>query len=310
MKYGQIAGLEMPVSRLVMGSMVCTTDDMPLTRELLDAYVAAGGNCLDTAHVYGGGKSERAIGQWMAERGNRDKIIVLDKGAHPYWTEPRVNPECIRQDITESLERLQTDTIDLYLLHRDDPNVPVGPIVECLNAEKEAGRIRAFGGSNWTPQRLEAANAYARSHGLTPFAASSPHLSLAAINEAMWSGCLALDAEGRAWHEATQFPLFPWSAQANGFFTGRFAPDDISNKDVARVYYNEGNWERLRRARELAAKKHVTANQIALAYVLNQPFPVFALIGPRSTAELMDSLPAMNITLTQEERRWLNLESP
>jgi aryl-alcohol dehydrogenase-like predicted oxidoreductase len=308
MKYGQIRGLEPPVSRLVMGSMVCTTDEMDLTCALLDAFVAAGGNCIDSAHVYGGGKSERALGQWFAGRQNREKIVLLDKGAHPYWTEPRVNPECIRQDIMESLERLQSGYIDLYLLHRDDPTVPVGPIVESLNEEQAAGRIRAFGGSNWTTTRIQEANDYAAAHGLQPFVASSPHLSLAAINEVMWNGCLALDAAGKAWHTTHQFPLFPWSSQAGGFFAGRFAPEDLSNKDIVRVYYNEGNWERLRRARELAAQRGRTANQIALAWVLHQPFPVFALIGPRTLAELEDSLPALDIVLTPEEMRRLNLE--
>src|SRR6185369_14290812 len=99
----------------VMGSMVCTTDNLEQTVELLDAWVAAGGNCIDSAHCYGGGKSERALGAWFQERGNRETIVLIDKGAHPYWTEPRVNPEGITQDISESLERLQSHYIDLYL---------------------------------------------------------------------------------------------------------------------------------------------------------------------------------------------------
>jgi len=291
-----------------MGSMVCTTDNMDLTRELLDAYVAAGGNCIDTAHVYGGGKSERAVGLWMQDCGNREKILLLDKGAHPYWTEPRVDPENIGKDISESLERLQTSWIDLYLLHRDNPDVPVGPIVECLNAHKEAGRIRAFGGSNWTTERLEQANAYAREHGLSPFAASSPNLSLATVNEPMWGGCVSVSAEDRAWYARSQMPLFSWSSQAGGFFAGIFSREDLSHNDAVRVYYNEGNWERLRRARELGEKKGATSHQIALAWVLCQPFPVFALIGPRKVSELEESLPALEIALTGEEIRWLNLE--
>ncbi|HLK60861.1 MAG TPA: aldo/keto reductase [Chthonomonadaceae bacterium] len=292
-----------------MGSMVCTTENKELTFALLDAYVEAGGNCLDTAHVYSGGKSERAIGEWFRERDNRETIVLIDKGAHPYWTEPRVNPECITQDIQESLERLQSDYIDIYLLHRDDPNAPVGPIVECLNEHQAAGRICAFGGSNWSTVRIQEANDYAAAHGLHGFVASSPNLSLASVNEPMWGGCLTLDAEGRAWHATNQLPLFPWSSQASGFFTGRFSPEDTGNKDITRVYFNEGNWERLHRALELAEQKGCTANQIALAWVLHQSFPVFALIGPRTLEELHSSLPALDISLTDSEARWLNLES-
>src|SRR5262249_51279519 len=155
MKYGTISALPQPLSRLVMGTMVCTTDNMELTGELLDAFVAAGGHCLDTARIYG--TSEAAIRQWMQARGNREQVVLITKGAHPLGDSgPRVTPQAIDEDIPVSLERLQTDTIDLYLLHRDDESQPVGPIVECLNAHKEAGRLRAFGGSNWTTARIQA----------------------------------------------------------------------------------------------------------------------------------------------------------
>lgn len=307
MNYGTIPGFDRPISRLVMGTMVCQTDHMALTCELLDAYLAAGGNCLDTARVYG--TSESAIGQWMQERGNRAQIVLLTKGAHPTADSgPRVRPEAIDQDIATSLEKLQTDYIDLYLLHRDDPNYPVGPIVECLNAHQQAGRIRAFGGSNWTTRRIQEANDYAAAHGLNGFVASSPNLSLAVMKEPIWDGCISLDEEGRAWHTAHQFPLFPWSSQARGFFTGRYAPDRPDDGEMVRVYYNDANWERYRRAEALGKEKRASANQIALAYVLHQPFPVFPLVGPRTLAELRDTLGALDISLTPEEVRWLNLE--
>src|SRR5947209_17905962 len=104
-------------------------------------------------------------------------------------------------------------------------------------------------------------------------------------------------------------PLFAWSSQAGGFFTGRYTPDNLENEDMVRVYYNEGNWERLRRATELGRKKGgFTANQVALAWVLHQPFPVFALIGPHSVEELNSSVSALELELTPDEVRWLNLE--
>lgn len=304
-----VEGLEKRVSRLVMGSMVCSTDRMGLTYELLDAYTSAGGNCIDTAHVYNGGKSERAVGAWLADRGARSDIALIGKGAHPYWTEPRVDPENIGRDIAESLERVGTDYIDLYLLHRDNPVVAVGPIVECLHAHREAGRIRAYGGSNWTTARLDEANAYAAAHGLTPFVASSPNLSLATVNEPMWGGCLSVSAEDRAWYTRRQMALFAWSSQASGFFAGIYLPGAEEPKDIVRVYYSEGNWERLRRARELADTKGTTAQAIALSWVLHQPFPVFPLIGPRTVDELEQSLAALSVALTEQERLWLNLEA-
>ena len=202
--------------------------------------------------------------------------------------------------------------MDLYFLHRDNPDVPVGEFVECLNEHQRAGRIRAFGGSNWTIERLEAANGYARAHGLTGFAASSPNLALAVWNEPMWQGCLsASDPASRAWYGRTQMPLFAWSSQASGFFTGRYSPedrDDPALASIVRTWFNEGNWLRLERARELGQKKGFTATQIALAWVLCQPLNVYALIGPRNIEETRTSLQALDVELSPQELRWLNLE--
>ena len=308
MNYSNLAGLSKPVSRLVLGSMVCSTDRLEATFALLDAWVAAGGNTIDTAKVYGQ-KSELAIGAWMQERGNREQIVLIGKGAHHDASGPRVTPEAIRQDMGESLAHFQTDYVDMYLLHRDNPAVPVGPIVECLNEEKAAGRTRLFGGSNWTSARIQEANDYASAHGLQGFSASSPYFGLAVQNEPAWGGCCYLTAEDKAWHQEHQFPLFPWSSQAGGFFTGRYGPDNRDNADMVRIYYSEDNWERLRRASELGEKKGCSANNIALAYVLQQSFPVFPLIGPRSVEELEESLRVLSVTLTDDEARWLNLEN-
>jgi aryl-alcohol dehydrogenase-like predicted oxidoreductase len=304
MEYGNVGGLP-PISRLVLGSMVCSPDDQVLTNDLLDAFVFAGGSCIDTAHIYGGGKSEQAIGEWFAQRRNRDKIVLLDKGAHHDSSGPRVTPEGIVADLTDSLERLQTDYIDLYMLHRDNPDVPVAPIVDCLNELQQSGKIRAFGGSNWTPERLQEANDYATKNKLKPFVASSPHLSLAVPSGPMWAGCVTLDASAKAWYQKHQLPVFAWSSQASGFFTGRYAPDVHTNGDVERIFYSDQNWERLRRAQETAEAHGMSANSIALAYVLHQPFPVYALIGPRTVEELQSSLAAIDVKLSGEEVRYL-----
>ncbi len=307
MEYGRVPGVDKPCARLVLGSLVFRLDRMDLVRELLDAYVALGGNVVDTAYSYNGGQSEQAIGQWLQERGNRHQMVILTKGAHPDATGPRVTPEHIEHDLMCSLERLQTDYIDLYMLHRDNPELPVGPIMECLNEHKRAGRIRALGASNWTPERIAEANAYAAAHGLDGFVASSPHISLAKAKEPLWPGCVSVTRESQAWYVANQFPAFAWSSQARGFFTGRYAPGQFGERDVARVYDRPDNWERLRRAQELAARRGATANQVALAWVLAQPYPTFALIGPASRQELEDSVGALRLRLTPEEVAWLDL---
>jgi aryl-alcohol dehydrogenase-like predicted oxidoreductase len=271
---------------------------------VLDEFVRLGGTVFDTAENYG--DSESILGRWMRERGNRDGLVILTKGAHPYGRN-RVTPADITQDLHGSLKRLQTDYVDLYLLHRDDPSVPVEPIVEVLNEHLEAGRIRAIGASNWSWRRILEANEYAAKKGLRGFVLSSTNLSLAKPLEAMWPGCIWADEETADWHARNQLPLLAWAAQAGGFFTGRFAPGDRRDADMVRVYYSDANWERYRRAQELAASKGATAPQIALAYVLHQRFPTCGIVGSRNVAELRANYEATQLRLAPEESDWLDL---
>lgn len=309
MEYGRIAGSPKPVSRVVLGSLAFDPGQLPFTFSLLDNFVENGGTCIDTAYVYNGGKSEKALGAWFTERKNRDQIFLITKGACTI----SCTTQQIDSELEVSLDRLQTGYVDLYFMHRDNVNMPVGEFVECLNAHLRAGRMRAFGGSNWTPERLAEANAYAAEHGLVGFAASSPNFSLALWNEPMWSDCLsASDLPARRWYEETKMPLFAWSSQASGLFTGRFRAEDRATADpeVVRTWFNDDNFRRLDRAQELAARYGVTATQIALAYVLCQPaLDIYALIGPRSVEELASSLEALKVRLSPEELRYLNLEA-
>ncbi|MFC0214964.1 aldo/keto reductase [Paenibacillus chartarius] len=307
MDYIQIQGCRKPISRLIKGTDYFKHDNYDKVCENMDAYLAIGGNTVDTAHIYCGGQSEEVIGRYISERGNRDQLVILTKGSHHDKNGPRVNKEAINSDLMTSLERLQTDHIELYALHRDDPQQPVGAIIEALNEHIEAGRIGAIGGSNWTWQRLEEANRYAEQHGLVGFTFSSPNLSLAKANEPFWSGCVSADAETLRWHERTGMALLSWSSQARGFFTGRFSPEVRDNADLVRVFYSDDNWERYRRAESLAKEKGVTTIQIALAYVLNQPFPACALIGAQSREELLSCEEGEKLKLTREELDWLDL---
>lgn len=312
MKYGQITGIDRPVSRVVLGSMGLKPDDPAQTGALIERYLERGGNMIDTANIYAGGRSERSIGDWLRRTGRRDDLLILTKGAHHDAKGKRVTPEEISYDLGQSLDRLGTKYIDLYILHRDDPDVPVGPIMDVLNHHAGRGRMTAFGGSNWSHTRLEEADRYARERGLTPFAASSPNFGLAVPNEPMWADCISIsgDREALAWYRRSGLPIMSWASLSSGFFTGAFTPDVIANKDIARVYYNEGNWERLRRVQSLAAELGCAPIQVALAWVLNQPdLDVFALIGPQTVAELDSSLDAAEMDLSPEQVRWLALDS-
>jgi predicted dehydrogenase/aryl-alcohol dehydrogenase-like predicted oxidoreductase len=301
MRYGEVPGVGKKISKLVMGA---GGRGLSHASVLYDDFVERGGNCFDTAYIYGRGMTERLLGQWMRNRGNRDEIVVIGKGAHT----PHCDPESIRRQLTESVERLQTDYVDLYFMHRDNTDIPVGEFVDVLDELHRAGRIHAYGGSNWTTERLVEANAYAESHGRKAFVALSNNFSLARMIEPPWDGCLASsDPESREWLEEHQLALFPWSSQARGFFTGRSNPDDLSDPELARCWYSEDNFVRKERAHTLASQRGVSTVAIALAYVLAQDFPAFPLIGPQQLSETRDSYAALDVELTPAEVRWLDL---
>jgi aryl-alcohol dehydrogenase-like predicted oxidoreductase len=174
----------------------------------------------------------------------------------------------------------------------------------------KAGRFKAFGGSNWSIDRISQANAYARKNGLQGFSIVSNNFSLARMVNPVWEGCeQASDPQSRAWFTQTQTVLLPWSSQARGFFTDRAHQDrKLNDEEMNRCWYSEDNWQRRERVVELAKTKNVLPINIALAYVLHQPFPTFPLIGPRTLEELRTSLPALDVELTSQQMKWLNLE--
>jgi len=304
MKYGTIPGVEKPVSRLVMG--VDNQPTIAYASVIFDDFFESGGNVFDTAYIYGGGKSEVLLGQWVQNRNIREKVVILGKGAHT----PNCNPAALTRQLKESLERMRMEYLDIYMLHRDNPEIPVGEFIDVLNEHKKAGRMRAFGGSNWSLERVEAANEYAKKKGLTGFSAVSNNFSLARMVDPVWAGCIAAsDPKSRAWLTQNKMTLMPWSSQARGFFTERAHPDNTSDAEMVRCWYSDDNWKRRERVIELAKKRKVLPINVALAYVLCQPFPTFPLIGPRLLSETRTSLPALDINLSPDELKWLNLEA-
>jgi len=300
MPMAEIPRVAKPASRLAIGCMGFTT--LPEASVMYDAWFEAGGTVFDTAYHYRAGLSDTLLGQWIASRGVRDEVVVIGKGAHT----PNCNPEAVRKQLPESLERLQTDHIDVYFLHRDNPEVPVGEFVDVLDEHARAGRIRVFGGSNWATQRMDEANLYARRNGRQGFEALSNHFSLAEMIEPMWAGCIASSDESSiSWLKRTGTPLFAWSSQARGFFTDRAGRDKRDNPELVRCWYNETNFARRDRAEELGRRHGTSLLNIALAYVLAQDFSVFPIIGPLTLDELRSSLGVLEASLTPQEVRWL-----
>jgi aryl-alcohol dehydrogenase-like predicted oxidoreductase len=321
MHYAEIPGVKKSVSRVIQGSTMLGSDlDEVSSFVLLDQVFELGCNTIDTAHVYSQGNSERIIGRWVQERGLRDQIVIITKGAAQSEDRRRMTPFDIASDLHDSLARLKTDYVDLYLLHRDDPDVPVEPIIDALNEHQQAGRIHAFGASNWFHERIEAANTYARANGLKPFVASSPQFSLAESLDEPWPLCISISGStglsAREWYIQTQMPLLIWSPLASGFFSGRFRRDNLHmfgerewDEVAVRTYANEANFQRLDRAERLADEKGLTAAQVALAYVMNQPMNIFAVVGPHSAQKFKANIDAGEVQLAPQEMDWLDLKA-
>lgn len=271
---------------------------------LLDAFWEKGGNIFDTAFVYGAGYTETLFGQWHTNRGTREGSVLIGKGAHS----PLVYPDVIAKQLTQSLDRLQTDYVDVYFMHRDNLEVPVGEFVDAMDAEVQKGRIRGpFGGSNWTKERFGEAVAYAERTGKTKPMALSNNFALSEMLEPIWPGCVTSSTdEWKQWLNDRQVTNFSWSSQGRGFFTDRAGRDKTDNEELVRCWYNDKNFARRDRAIELANQLGHSPIHIALAFVLAQPFPSIPLIGPRTLGELDDSLRAFDIKLTPEQVKWLD----
>ncbi len=303
MKSSRVPGLDKPISRLIMGVDHQVT--WSHASMLFDDFFAQGGNCFDTAFKYGEGRCEKLLGQWIKERGVREQVVIVGKGAHtPYCT-----PEWMASQLKTSLARLQTDYVDIYMLHRDNPAIPVNAFIHALHEQQVAGRVRAFGASNWSRERVDQANFCAQMDGMNGFVALSNHLSLARMVRQVWTGCLSsADTRSREWLMETGIALLPWSSQARGFFREHRWQEEDPRSPLMRGWYSEDNLQRLERAKHLSRRRQTHPNTVALAYVLNQPFLTFPLIGPRTPLQTHLSLQAFDLSLSEEEMRWLNLE--
>ena len=330
MKYGSVDHVTKPVSRIVYGTATpkmfaafrSTYGDAPDFKarlqtafEVLDGVHALGVNCFDCSDHYG----EEPMGEWMEARGNRDEIVILTKGAHHNRWRKRVTDFDILHDVHNSLAKLKTNHLDIYMLHRDDPDVPVAPIVDVLNRVYDEGKIGAFGVSNWTVERIEEANNYAQRCGLQPFTVASPNFGLAdQVNDPWGGGCVSLSGPNnraaRKYHADHKIPVFAYSALARGFFSGRVKSDqpeqaqEILESAAVKGYCCPENFERLRRCEILAAQMGVSVAQIALAWIFNQKdLDVYALVSS-SPANMQLNIAASEMTLSEAQCRWLDLE--
>ena len=312
MKYRMIDAIDKRLSVLTYGSpRAAGQGDREEAFKIYDRAWDAGFRTFDTAHLYGCG--EEVLGAWIEARGHRNEAVILDKGCNPgmIGSDDVFSAATIREQAEESLRRLRTDHVELYILHRDDPSIPVDEIVGELNRLKEEGKILRFGGSNWTMDRVIAANRYAKAHGLTGFTAVSPAYSLVEFMRDPWGGSVALSGDAqkpyRDWLKENQMPVFNYSSLGRSYLSGKFRTDsgkkieDCLDEAPIAEYDSPVNRARLQRAEQLAEEKGCTVSQIGLAWLMHQKMLLFPITTPTTKEHMLESIAALDIALTEEE---------
>lgn len=282
------------------GNVFGWTADEAASFEVLDAYHAGGGNFIDTADTYSCGQSEAMIGRWMSTRGVRDQILIATK-VGSWSAHPGLSAANIHAAVKESLARLQTDRIDLYYAHRDDPTIPLEETLGAFDELMRSGAVRAIGLSNYSPERLTEALAVCDGHGFARPVALQPHYSLVERDD--YEGPLGdlCDREGLA--------CLPYFALARGFLTGKYRPGvhvKSARAAGAEAYLADARAEELLRTLdEIAAAHRTSVAAVAIAWLRSRPTVVAPIASARTADQLAEILPGASLKPTDAELRSL-----
>ncbi|MFI6121727.1 aldo/keto reductase [Streptomyces sp. NPDC051064] len=285
------------------GNVFGWTADEDRTFAVLDAYVAAGGNFIDTADSYSawvpgneGGESETLIGKWLAARSRRDDVVIATKvGAHPAYK--GLSPTTIKAGAEASLRRLGTDHIDLYYTHFDDESVPVEEIITALDQLVKAGTVREIAASNISPERLQASLDFSEREGLARYVALQPHYNL--VSRDTYEGALQDTAA------ASGLAAVPYFALASGFLTGKYrvgASVESARAEGAAKHLETERGRKVLTALDRIAQEHgAEIATVALAWLASQP----TVTAPIASARTVEQLPALvavaELRLTDQE---------
>ncbi|MGI6172716.1 MAG: aldo/keto reductase [Christensenellales bacterium] len=307
-----LKGLRTEAFPIALGSAAfgMTMDEENAFR-ILDCYAQMGGNLIDTARIYGDipsgktGQSEEIIGRWLRKNGCRRDTILATKGGHPRIETMhigRLDEKNLQSDLSESLEALQTDCVDIYYLHRDDATLAVSEIMEVLHGFVKRGMVKALGASNWSAGRIREANAYAESHGLTPFSANEPQWSLARMTMVEDPTLKQMDGAMLSLHEETKMLCMPFTPQAKGFFAKlhELGEEGLPEK-AKRRYLSEENLARYRVLREICERRDLSVGAGAIAYLTSRDFPVCPVCGVSSVSQCRALLESAEAKMEKED---------
>ena len=291
MKHVNLNSTDLVVSDVCLGTgKFGNSLDVTSSKHQLSHFFYSGYNFIDTARVYG--NSERVIGEWLKETNLRSSIVIASKGAHPdvEWNS-RMTREDILYDIETSLTTLGTDYIDLYFLHRDDRNVPVREIIDMLEDLCNSGKVRYYGCSNWTLDRIIEAQQFAKKSGSKGFVCNQVMLSLTKANKNVFDkmDMIQADKDMVEYHENTNLTLMSYMTLAGGYFIKLMEKSEI-HENYKIMYDNEENRKTLIVMKDLCKKYGYSPLELLLQYVLARPFCSIPVISFSSIGQMDEVL--------------------
>lgn len=312
MKYIQLEGTDILVSNLALGTDSMGEPMMEETsREVLDSFTEAGGTLIDTALSYNDwapgekSRSEKIIGRWLKDRGNRKDLIISTKGGHPpmgHMDISRLSKDEIFSDMENSLKNLGTDYVDIYFLHRDDESLPVGPIMETLNELVKSGKTRSIGLSNWSPRRVKEAMDYCNAHNLAPITSSQIQFGVARPNIHLIDPTLSImDKQGYEFYKNENLNVFAFSAQSKGYFSKLDTGAKLSPKASER-YDNEESRKIFGLLKEISKKYDCTVTEaVSAALISIKDFNTIPILGLKNKTHVQSSMGASDIKISARD---------
>ncbi len=309
MKKIKLGNTNVEVSTLCMGTdSIGSKIDQATSFELLDLFSEKGGTFVDTANFYAswlegckGGESETTIGQWMKERANRDKMVISSKLGFDYpGCEGGLSAAEIERECEKSLKRLQTDTIDLYHAHRDDPDTPLEETMEAFDRLIKAGKIRAIGASNLKVWRIAEANTVAKLNGWNTYCAVEQRYTYFRPRHAADFGPqICINDDLKDYCNSRGMTLIAYSVLLQGAYTreDRPIPAQFAGPDAN---------ERLAVLKAVAEEVGATLNQVIIAWMLQSDPPVLPIIAGSKPEQLNENIEALNIALTEDQIKRLD----
>jgi aryl-alcohol dehydrogenase-like predicted oxidoreductase len=309
MKTVQLGSSDLQVSALGLGAMFFGTRTAAETSyQLLDEYVAAGGNFIDTANIYAhwvsgfkGGESEILLGDWLRQRGNRSQLVIATKVGFNYpGVQQELSAKTIEEECNKSLKRMGIDTIDLFYAHVDDYNTPLEETLEAFDKLVKAGKVRFIGASNYLAWRLEEARCISQAHGWANFCCvQQRHTYLRVKPGGSTAPQVTTNPDLFDYSRRRNFPIVGYSVLLGGAYTQL-------DRSIPESYLGPDTDARLEILQSIAAETHATPNQVVLAWILNSDYPTIPLIAASSHEQLQENLGALDVKLSTEQMQRLD----